>query len=91
MQSKKDTNMLLQKMRHSQADMCENNLEKDIMTHGVTEITCGGEYTICGRAIPDSLLEFDGYEAVGHEFRGSMRKCDCLECIKIIRYFKNLR
>lgn len=83
--------MLLQKMRHSLEDIAENDLENDIITHGVNEITCGGEYTICGRAIPDSVIDFEGYERIGEAFRGSISKCECKDCLKIITYYKNLR
>lgn len=67
-------------------------LEEDtIITHGVDEIELGGEFTICGRAIPDSVLEIEGWESVGGGFRGSIKKCECRSCRRIIAYFKGLR
>ncbi len=82
--------MRLQKLIHNQIDMAE--LEEDtIIVHGVNEIELGGEYTICGRAIPDSDLAIEGWERVGPSFIGSIKKCECKNCIKTIRYFKSLR
>lgn len=56
--------MLLQKLIHSQDDVITDDGQNVVITHGVSEVTCGGEYTICGRAIPDSSLIYDGFEAV---------------------------
>lgn len=83
--------MLLQKMRHSPENMRENYIEKSIITHGVDEILSGQDFTICGRAIPDSYIDYEGYERVGDAFRGSISKCDCKDCLKIIEYYKKLR
>lgn len=79
--------MLLQKLRHSVEDMGEDC----ILTHVVNEVCNGGEYTVCGRAIPDARFIDDGWEQVGDEFRGSFVRCDCKDCRKIITYFKSLR
>lgn len=65
--------------------------ENAIIVHGVNEISLGGEYTICGRAIPDSDLKYEGWEQVGEPFIGNMSKCECKDCLKIIRYYKSLR
>jgi hypothetical protein len=83
--------MLLQKLIHSQDDVITDDGQNVVITHGVSEVTCGGEYTICGRAIPDSSLIYDGFEAVGESYRGSINKCECKYCLEIIRYFKSLR
>ena len=82
--------MRLQKLIHNKLDMEELD-EDTIIVHGVNEIELGGEYTICGRAIPDSYLETEGFERVGPSFIGSIKKCECKDCIKTIRYFKSLR
>ena len=83
--------MILQKLKHRNFDLITDDCECDIVTHGVNPITNGGEYTICGRAIPDANLDDEGWVAIGDEFIGSMKRCDCQDCIKIIRYFKSLR
>lgn len=80
--------MKLQKLRHSIEDMGENC----ILTHIVNEITNGGEYTVCGRAIPDSNIYFNGWEPVPHgEFYGTIKNCDCNDCKKVVFYFKHLK
>jgi len=80
--------MRLQKLRHSADDMGE----ECIVTHIVNEISNGGEYTVCGRAIPDADLKLNGWEPVeGGEFKGTIKDCDCKDCKKIVAYFKNLR
>ena len=83
--------MRLQKLKHSQDDFMGESEQNTIVVHGVNEITLGGEYTICGRAIPDSCLEYEGWEAVGNSFIGSISKCECKDCLKIIKYYKSLR
>lgn len=82
--------MLLQKLIHNQIDI--PSLDEDtIIVHGVDEIELGGEFTICGRAIPDSVLSIEGWEAVGTGFRGSIKKCECRHCLTVIEYYKRLR
>ena len=82
--------MLLQKLRHNGNDLVEVEGEV-IIVHGVNEIELGGEFTICGRAIVDSVLSIEGWEAVGSSFRGSMKKCECKSCLRIIAYFKQMK
>ena len=78
-------------MIHSQDDFMTEDCENKIITHVVNEIELGGEYTVCGRAIPDSSLETEDWERIGASFLGSIRKCDCKDCVKIIKYYKSLR
>lgn len=59
--------------------------------HVVDEVHSGAEYTACGLAIPDSILNFEGFEHVGEPFRGSLKKCTCSACLKTIYYYKSLR
>lgn len=59
--------------------------------HVVDEVHLGAEYTACGVAIPDSSLNFEGYEHVGEPFRGPLKKCTCSACLKTINYYKSLR
>lgn len=82
--------MRLQKLIHSKEDIIDFD-EDIIIVHGVNEVQLGGEFTICGRAIPDSVLEIDGWERVGESFIGNIKKCDCMSCRRIIAYFKNLK
>lgn len=78
--------MKLQKLRHMIAE--GNNI---IITHAVNEITNGGEYTVCGCAIPDSTLAFEGWEQLGDEFVGNIKNCTCGTCTNIINYFRKLK
>ena len=57
----------------------------------VDEIRKGGEFTVCGLAIPDSTLETDGFRAVNKEYKGSIKECTCPNCRRIIAYYKNLK
>ena len=80
--------MRLQKLRHSADDMGEDC----IITHIVYEITNGGEYTVCGRAIPDANIHFNGWEPIaGGEFNGTIKDCNCKDCKKVVYYFKRLK
>lgn len=83
--------MLLQRLKHDRSDVLGCDENSVILTHGVNEINLGGEYTICGRAIPDSNLDMEGWEAYGKAFRGGVRLCECKDCLRIIRYYKSLR
>lgn len=82
--------MLLQRLVHSQLDIPSLN-EDTVIVHGVNEIELGGEFTICGRAIPDSNLSIEGWEAVGASFKGSIKKCECRNCLTVVKYYKKLR
>ena len=48
----------------------------------VDKATKGGEYTLCGNAIPDSTIEFDGSERIGEEFKGAIKDVTCCHCMK---------
>lgn len=82
--------MRLQKLIHSQDDLMTEDGQNAIVVHGVNEITLGGEYTICGRAIPDTTLKYDGWERVGSSFIGPIARCECKDCMRTIVYFKKL-
>ena len=82
--------MKLQKLFHRKDDLV--GVEEDvIVTHVVNEIELGGEFTICGRAIPDSNINDEGWCAIGQEFKGSIKKWNCNDCSRVIKYFKSLR
>lgn len=53
--------------------------------------TRGGEYTICGNAIPDSHLDSEGFEAIGNEYYGSIKEVNCPRCSAVIEYIKSLK
>lgn len=80
--------MRLQKLRHSHDDFGE----ECIVTHIVNEINLGGEFTVCGRAIPDADLKTNGWEPVdGGEYYGTINECNCRQCKAIIEYYKTLK
>lgn len=80
--------MRLQRLSHTEEDFGE----ACTITHIVNEITLGGEYTVCGRAIPDASLKLNGWEPVkGGEFQGTLKDCTCKNCKKIVAYFKTLK
>lgn len=82
--------MFLQKLMHSPEDiLCLG--ENTIITHCVNKIELGGEFTVCGRAIPDARLSIEGWERIGPEFEGSIDECDCTSCRRIIEYYKRLK
>jgi len=76
---------LLQTMMHD-----SDEVQGEVI-HVVDEVHLGAEFTACGLAIPDSDMEYQGYEHVGDEFRGSLKKCTCSACLKTINYYKSLR
>lgn len=79
--------MILQKLRHSPDDMGEDC----IITHIVNEINNGGEFTVCGRAIPDADYHYNGWTPIPDgEFIGTIADCDCNDCKKILTYYKQL-
>lgn len=57
----------------------------------VDNSTQGGEFTFCGSAIPDSRMDIEGFEAVGGEFKGSVKEVTCPNCGNRIQYIKQLR
>lgn len=84
--------MILQKMKHSRDDMLlDSDDDFSIITHIVDNSILGGEYTVCGRAIPDSSLKYDGFEHYGEEFEGTIKNCDCVDCKKRVLWFKRLK
>lgn len=84
--------MRLQKMKHSKDDGLINDIDNVvIITHIVDGNILGGEFTVCGRAIPDSLLDYEGFEHFDEEFEGTMNDCDCVSCKRRVRWFKALK
>ena len=82
--------MTLQKLIHNQNSIVDLE-ENTIIVHGVNEIEHGGEYTICGLAIPDANINVEGWQAIGPSYKGSMQKCECKNCLRVISYYKRVR
>lgn len=57
----------------------------------VNQIQNGGEFTICGCAIPDSNLRFEDFCAEGNEFVGKFKDVTCPNCRRMIKYIKELK
>lgn len=83
--------MILQKMMHSSFDVISDSEKCTTIVHVVNEISLGGEFTICGRAITQSTLQFEGFCAIGDGYRGTLSQCDCVDCLRIISYMKKLK
>lgn len=56
------------------------------VVHIVDEIRMGGEFTMCGCAIPDSTLSQEGFEPIGGEFKGTVSQSTCSSCRDFVRY-----
>lgn len=81
--------MKLQILKHSIEDV---PYETPItLVHIVDNSIKGGEVTICGRVIPDSNIEIDGWQMVGQEYNGTLRNVTCPICRRILYYYKHLR
>jgi hypothetical protein len=51
----------------------------------------GGEFTICGAAIPDSDVGHEEFDSVGEEYEGLLKDVTCGRCLQIIRFIKSLK
>lgn len=81
--------MKLQVLRHSISDI--PNETPITLIHIVDECNLGAEYTICGRAIPDSNIDIDGWQQLGKEYPGTIHDVTCPSCKRILSYYKHLR
>ena len=61
------------------------------VVHVVDEIRMGGEFTMCGCAIPDSTLSQEGFEVVGSEFKGTVSQSTCSSCRDFVRYVQSMK
>lgn len=52
------------------------------------ETGTSNEYTVCGRAMPDSTLGREDFEVEGYKNGG---KITCDDCQKIISWYKNIK
>lgn len=44
----------------------------------------GGEFTMCGNAIPDSNINIEGFEATRKQFEGTIKDITCPNCLNTI-------
>lgn len=56
----------------------------------VNEVQMGGEFTLCGCAIPDSTLDREGFARAGKSFYGTIKDVTCPNCKRVLEYIKNL-
>jgi hypothetical protein len=77
--------MLLQNMKYRE----DGTMHK--VTCAVNLVQHGGEFTLCGAAIPDSTLKFDDFERDGDEYDGRLEKVTCTDCLRFINFVKGLK
>jgi len=75
--------MLLQKMKYKFNDIIHTYI------CAVDSIHHGGEYTLCGNAIPDTTMKNDDCQHIGEEFQGELKNITCPNCIRFINFIKN--
>jgi len=51
----------------------------------------GGEYTICGCAVPDAIIESCDCEKIGDEFEGKLKDVTCPNCLNLINFIKGFK
>jgi hypothetical protein len=77
--------------------MLQRMMYRDPTTDEIEEVVCavgdyhGGEYTLCGNAIPDNTLENFDAEPVEEEFEGRLKDVTCGECLLHIIFVKSLK
>ena len=76
----------LQKMLHK-IDGEDDLIE---IVHVVNNIQMGGEFTLCGCAIPDSTLETTDFKRIGEEFDGKLSECTCQNCLNLVYFCKTM-
>jgi len=74
--------MELQKMRYK----LDNKLY--IFVCAVDSISHGGEYTLCGNAIPDTTMKDDESEHIGDSYNGKLKEVTCPNCMRFIKFIK---
>lgn len=60
------------------------------IVHVVNNIQMGGEFTLCGCAIPDSTLETTDFKRIGEEFDGKLGECTCKNCLNMVYFCKTM-
>ncbi len=69
----------------------EDYAEDYTTVHIVNNVQMGGEFTLCGCAIPDSTLEKEGFEQSGESYFGTVSQCTCPSCRNFVRYVQSMR
>lgn len=59
--------------------------------HIVNNCQIGGEFTLCGCAIPDSTLESEGFAQSDEPYFGTVSQCTCQGCRDFVRYVQSMR
>jgi hypothetical protein len=57
----------------------------------VNAVQHGGEYTMCGYAIPDTTLEDNVCKHVGDAYMGKLKDVTCPNCLDFIKYIQRLK
>jgi len=76
--------MILQKMKYKNYDT--NRIITFVCVVNLIEL--GGEYTLCGNAIPDTNLKDFGCEASGEPYEGKLKEVTCPNCNRHINFVK---
>ena len=71
-------------MRYKNPD--DNKIK--IYVCAVNSIEHGGEYTLCGVAIPDTTMKNDNAEHLEDEYSGKLKNVTCPNCIRHIKFIK---
>lgn len=61
------------------------------IVHIINNCQQGGEFTLCGCAIPDSTLESEGFAQSGESHFGTVSQCTCQRCLDFVRYVQSMR
>jgi hypothetical protein len=77
--------MELQKMMYREDD------EVFTVTCAVNNAQMGGEYTLCGKAIPDATMDTCECQPVGKPYTGKLKEVDCQNCLNFINFVKGLK
>jgi len=57
----------------------------------INSVQMGGEYTLCGNAIPDTTMKIDDCEHIGDSYIGSLKNVTCPNCMNFINFIKSLK
>lgn len=79
----------LQPMLHTDSSDPDGSVCK--VVHIVNNCQMGGEFTMCGCAIPDSLLSQEGFQQDGESYFGTVSQCTCQGCRDFVRYVQSMR
>ena len=78
----------LQKMVYRNPD---DHSEINEVVCAINTIQMGGEYTLCGVAIPDTTLNNDDCYHVGDCYVGSKKDITCEACLAFINFIQGIK